>query len=130
MNQRGQYGKNGVNGVLLIGQSPVYVEREHSSTGAWIIGTLAVGGALLWARHQSKQMETIYKTSGMPYQTFTAGLRESARALPSRAKETFRGLTGSARPTSVPTAASAEPAASTEPVDQPAHSVRTRARAR
>jgi hypothetical protein len=88
MSGRGHYGRNG---VLLIGQAPqryatVYVERRSSSTGAWILGTLAVGGALLWTRHQSSQIEQLYKTSGLPYQGFVGSLRQSARGLVARVK--------------------------------------------
>lgn len=121
MSERGHYGRNGVS---RIGQSPqphtIYVEhKQSSSTGAWIVGALAAGGALLWARHQSRQMEAIYKTSGVPYQTFTAGLRESARSIPARAKETFRSF----RSTPAPAPAAAIAA-------EPAHSTRARSRAR
>ena len=132
MNQRGQYGRNGFNSVPLMGQqahpTTVYVEREHSSVGKWILGTIVVGGALLWARHQSKQMEAIYKSSGLPYQSFAGGLYESAKSIPSRAKATYRSLTSSSKAAPVATPAAA---VSVEPVvDQPAHSVRSRPRAR
>ena len=96
MNDRGHYGKNG---APRVGEAPtIYVEREGSSTGAWILGALAVGGAVLWARHQSRQVEQLYRTSGLPYQSFTGSLRERARALPSRAQQTFRGVTSRVRP--------------------------------
>ena len=88
-NERGQYGKNGQNGVSYVGAQPpistVYVERESStSITAWILGTIAVGGVVLWARHQSKQVAQLYKAAGLPQQSFGADLRQSAKALPSR----------------------------------------------
>ena len=95
MNDRGQYGSS------RVGQSPpttVYVAREPSSTATWILGTIAVGGAVLWARHQSQQIEQLYKTAGLPQQSFAAGLRESARSLPSRASASLRGLAERVRP--------------------------------
>jgi hypothetical protein len=79
---RGHYGPNGVSRV---GQT-VYVERKSSSTGAWILGAIAVGGAFLWARHESRQIEQLCKTSGMPYQSFAGSLRERARGLVGRVK--------------------------------------------
>lgn len=114
-NERGHYGNNGTR----VGQVPIYVEREHSSIGKWLLGAVAVGGAVLYARHQSRQIEQLYRTSGVPYQTFTGTLRESARALPTRAREAYRGFTGRFRSASsaVPTESSA-----------PTHSVRSRSR--
>lgn len=99
MNERGYYGRR--EGPLLGQEIPrsmtVYVERESSSTGTWLLGTVAVVGALLWARHQSQQIEQLYKASGLPHQSFTGSLQQSARALPARARETFRGIAGRAR---------------------------------
>jgi hypothetical protein len=101
MNDRGQYGKPRV-GQVPQHAATVYVERESSSTGAWILGALAVGGAVLWARHQSRQVEQLYRTSGLPYQSFTGSLREHAKSLPSRAQQTFRGVTARVRPAKTP----------------------------
>lgn len=73
---RGQYRS------VRIGQrapvTTVYVEREPASTGAWIAGTIVIGGALLWAGYQSHQIAQLYKTSGLPRQSFTETMRESA----------------------------------------------------
>jgi hypothetical protein len=114
--ERGHYGRNGVSWIGQVPQHPTTVLVEHkSSTGAWILGTLAVGGALLWARHQSRQMEQIYQTSGMPYQSFAAGLRESAKTLSGRASETLRGITGKRK----------QPA---EAIAETSHSAKARAR--
>lgn len=94
MNDRGQYG------APRVGQSPprattVYVERKPSSVGAWVLGTIAVGGAVLWARHQSRQIEQLYKTAGLPQQGFAEGLRQGAGA-------SLRGLAERVRPTRLP----------------------------
>jgi len=91
MNDRGQYG------APRVGQTPprattVYVERAPSSSiGTWILGTLAVGGAVLWARHQSKQIGQLYKTTGLPQQSFPKSLRQDAVA-------SLRGLAERVRP--------------------------------
>ena len=91
MNARGQYGTPLV-GQLVPPATTVYVEREPSSVGAWILGTIAVGGVLLWARHQSQQIGQLYKTAGLPQQSFVAGLRESVKTLPSRASASLHDL--------------------------------------
>lgn len=96
MNERGQYGTS------RVGQTPqpttVYVEREPTSAVSWILGTIAVGGAVLWARHQSQQIERLYKTAGLPHQSFVADLRQSARSLPSRASASLHELAERVRP--------------------------------
>ncbi len=96
-NARGQYG------MARVGQNPpgvttVYVEPKSSSAGTWILGTIAVGGALLWARHQAQQIEQLYKTAGLPQQSFTASLGESVKSLPSRASASLHGLAERVRP--------------------------------
>jgi hypothetical protein len=63
--------------------------------GAWILGTIAVGGALLWGRHQAKQIEQLYKTAGLPHQSFAGSLRQSAGA-------SLRGLADRVRPKRLP----------------------------
>jgi hypothetical protein len=94
-NERGNYGSNG----LRIGEAPtVYVERGGMSTGAMLLGAVAIGGAVLYARHQAKQIQQLYKSTGVPYQTFTGSLRA---ALPSRARETYRAFTGDEPPVAV-----------------------------
>jgi hypothetical protein len=94
-NDRGQYGKNGETRV----GATVYVERKSSSIVPWIVGTIAVGGVVLWARHQSKQIEQLYKTAGLPQQSFGADLRQSAKALPARTSAALRGLAERVQPT-------------------------------
>lgn len=116
MNDRGHYGPPRV-GAVPPQPTTVYVEGKGASTTAWVLGIAAVGGALLWARHQSQQIEQLYKTSGMSYQTFAGSLRESAKAIPSRAREAYRGIAARVRPTRAIPATSAE---------QPAHSVKAR----
>jgi len=94
MNSRGQYGSSRV-GQVVPAPAAVYVEREPSSVGAWILGTIAVGGAVLWARHQSRQIEQLYKTAGLPQQSFAEGLRQGAGA-------SLRGLAERVRPKRLP----------------------------
>jgi hypothetical protein len=99
-NARGQYGKNGETRVG--GELPPhvgYVERESSSILTWIIGTIAVGGAVLWARHQSKQIGQLYKMAGLPQQSFGADLRQSAKAIPARTSAALHDLAERVRPT-------------------------------
>jgi hypothetical protein len=94
-NERGQYSSS------RVGQIPqattVFVEHE-SSIGSWILGTIAVGGAVLWARHQSQQIEQLYKTAGLPQQSFAGSLRQSAKELPSRASASLHSLAERVRP--------------------------------
>jgi len=95
-NDRGQYGKNDETRV----GATVYVDRAPStSIGAWILGTIAVGGVVLWARHQGKQIEQLYKTAGIPHQSFAADLGQSAKALPSKTSAALHGLAERVRPT-------------------------------
>jgi len=81
MSERGVYGQ------ARIGADPT--GRGGSSLGTWIVGGILVGGAVLWARHQSEQMAKLYQAAGLPQQSFAASLREDARALPSVAREKF-----------------------------------------
>ena len=101
MNARGQYGSS-LAGPALVGQIPqtstVYVERSPSLVGAWILGTIAVGGAVLWARHQSRQIGQLYKTAGLPQQSFVSDLRQSAKALPAQASASLHSLAERVRP--------------------------------
>lgn len=66
-----------------MGQVPppttVYVERASSpSLVPWILGTIAVGSAVLWARHQSRQIDQLQKKAGLPDQSFVSSLRQGA----------------------------------------------------
>ena len=113
-NERGHYGKNGVS---VGAEAPrIIVEHGGPSIGTWLLGAVVVGGAVLYARHQSRQIEQLSKSSGVPYQSFTGSLRQ---ALPTTARSVYRKFTGHDRP-SAQTAdlPAAEPA--------PAHSVRAR----
>lgn len=90
MNQRGQYGTARVGQVIPA--PAVYVAREREpSTVAWILGAAVLGSALLWARHQSRQIEQLYKKTELPYQSFTTSLRQSAGA-------SLRGIAERVRP--------------------------------
>jgi hypothetical protein len=104
-NERGYYGSNGVPRV----GATVYVEKKGASIGTWLLGAAVFGGGILYARHQSQQIEKLYKTGGLPYQTFAGSLRESARELPARAREAYCGFTSRVRP-----AKAAIPASGTE----------------
>jgi hypothetical protein len=86
MSQRGVYGKP------LMGADVYYVQRG-SSLGTWIVGGLLVGGAVLWAKHQSNQLEKLYTTSGLPYEGFARSLGVRTRELSGVAREKFHGLT-------------------------------------
>ena len=94
MNARGQYGAPLV-GQVVPAPAAVYVEREPSSAGAWILGTAAVVGAVLWGRHQSRQIEQLYKTAGLPHQSFAASSLQGAGA-------SLRGLAERVRPKRLP----------------------------
>lgn len=52
-----------------------------SSLGTWIVGGVLVGGAVLWARYQSRQIEKLYAAASLPHQSFAADLRERASEL-------------------------------------------------
>ena len=80
MNERGQYGRVHVGQVSPSPATPstIVVERERSSKVPWIVGAIAVGAAALWARHQSQQIQQLYKAAGLPHQSFTSSLRQDA----------------------------------------------------
>ena len=122
-NERGHYGK----AVLLAGETPttVFVERRGLSTVTLILGAIAVGSAVLYARHQSRQIAHLYRTEGQPYQSFAGSLRQDAQELSTRARSAYRGLTARVRPARK---AGAVPVI-VAPGDQvaSAHSVRARA---
>ena len=119
-NERGYYGKNGVH----VGEAArtVYVEREHHSIGKWILGAVAVGGAVLFARHQAKQIEELHKSAGLPYQSLGGSIREGVKELPTKARAAYRGIVGRPRPA----IAAAPPVAAAPSADEPAHSVKAR----
>jgi hypothetical protein len=77
MSTRGTYG-------VVVGAG-----RRGSSLGKWIVGGVLVGGAALWARHQSEQISQLYKAVGLPHRSFVEGLREDARKLPSATRAKF-----------------------------------------
>lgn len=80
MNERGQYGRTRVGQVSPSPATPatIVVERERSSKVPWIVGAIAVGAAALWARHQSRQIQQLYKAADLPQQSFTSSLRQDA----------------------------------------------------
>lgn len=83
MNARGTYGAPRVGAEA----------GQGSSLGTWLVGGLLVGGAVLWARHQTEQMAKLYKVAGLPHQSFTASLRERSHALSSAARTKIHELT-------------------------------------
>lgn len=84
MNERGTYGS-----TLLSGDPQ---EHRGSSLGVWLIGALVAGGAALWAKHQSDQIAKLYATAGLPYQSFSKGLRLRAGELSGAAGNSLQGL--------------------------------------
>jgi hypothetical protein len=101
MNARGQYGSSRV-GQSLPQATTVYVAREPSSIGTWILGTLAVGGAVLWARHQTRQIEQLYKTAGLPQQSFASSLRQGAASSLQGASSSLHAVAERVRPKRLP----------------------------
>ena len=63
-----------------------------ASLGTWLIGGLVAGGAVLWAKHQTDQIEKLYATAGLPYQSFPRSLRTRAGVLSAAAGEKFQVL--------------------------------------
>jgi hypothetical protein len=81
---RGTYGRT------LLGAVPR--ESQGSSYGAWLIGAIVAGGAVLWAKHQSNQIEKLYATAGLPYEGFARSLSARTHELSSAAREKFQGF--------------------------------------
>jgi len=82
-NERGHYGR-----TTIGADAP---SRGHS-IGTWIVGGLVVGGAILWARHQSTQVARLYAASDLPYETFGQDLRARTRKIASSAGEKIQGI--------------------------------------
>lgn len=82
MGVRGSYGET---------RGPAEAARG-ASLGTWIVGGLLVGGAVLWARHQSSQIEKLYRVEGLPYQTFGSQASERASDLSSTALNKIHGI--------------------------------------
>lgn len=88
MSERGCYGT-----PLRIGATAVSGDGGGSSWGTWIVGGLVVGGAVLWARHQSAQIDKLYSVAGLPRQSFVSDLRARTSALSGAAREKIHALT-------------------------------------
>lgn len=56
------------------------------SWSSWIIGGLLVGGAALWVKHQSDQIEKLYSAAGLPHQSFVEDLRSRSSTLSEAAR--------------------------------------------
>ena len=87
MSERGEYGRH-----IQIGQIIGAEPGQSSSPMKWIVGTLLVGGAILWAKHQSDQVKNLYDKTGLPHESFTESLREDVRAIPSAAKGAYQNI--------------------------------------
>lgn len=94
MSQRGVYGKKhggtALPGRTFLGATPP--DQRGSSIGTWILGGLVLGGAVLWAKNQSDQLEKLYTESDLPYQSFPKSLRLRAGELSAAAGERLHGL--------------------------------------
>lgn len=66
--------------------------RQEPPFGMMLLGGVAVGVMALWAKHQSDQIEKLYATTGLPYQSFSRSLSSRTRQLSDAAREKFRGL--------------------------------------
>lgn len=84
MRERGHYGSARV-GQVALPATTVYVERVPS-TAQTLARIAAAGVVLLWARYQVRQIEQLYKTTGLPYQSFTASAGASLRGLVDRVR--------------------------------------------
>ena len=71
MRERGNYG------TARLGAD--FSGGGRSSIGTWIVGGLLVGGAVLWAKHQSSQIEKLYAAASLPHQSFVSSVAETAR---------------------------------------------------
>lgn len=80
MAERGMYGRG------------CYGYRE-SSFGTILVGGLAIGAGLLWAKHQSDQVEKLYSSAGLPYESFGKYLGEGTKRLSGAAREKLHDLT-------------------------------------
>ena len=79
MNDRGQYGNTHVG-----------ASSSGGSSKLWWIAVL--GGAVLWGRHQAKQIESLNEAAGLPHQSFWSSVRQDARQLSSATRERLRGF--------------------------------------
>lgn len=72
----------------------IYVERKTSAI-TQVLGVMAVVGAVLWGRHQARQIEQLYKRIDLPQQSFMASLRQDAgsslRSLANRVRPARHG---------------------------------------
>lgn len=88
MSERGTYGRR-VNIGQVVGAAQ---EQSGTSIGKIVVGTLVVGGAILWLKHQSEQIEKLSAKADVPYESFTESLREDVKAIPAAAKEGYQAL--------------------------------------
>lgn len=88
MNTRGIYSASVIN-VSGCGHGTA------SSTGIWVVGSLLVGGALLWANHQSHQIDRLYAAVGLPQQSFVEDLSRQSKELTSAVRAKMRVISQS-----------------------------------
>jgi hypothetical protein len=69
--ERGTYGKT------VIGAD----NTRGASVGKWIVGAVVLGGAVLWAQHQSDQIKKLYSATDLPHQSFLEDLRARSSTL-------------------------------------------------
>ncbi len=74
--ERGTYGKTRIDSS----------DTSGSSIGKWIVGAIVVGGAALWVKHQSDQIQKLYASAGLPHQTFIEDLRSHSSTLSEAAR--------------------------------------------
>jgi hypothetical protein len=86
MSQRGVYGKASVG-------ADVYHVHHGSSLGTWLLGGLAIGGAVLWAKHQADQIDKLSAAAGLPHPSFAHDLRQRSKELASSASAKIHDLT-------------------------------------
>lgn len=67
--------------------------KQGPSIGTWLLGGLLVGGAVLWAKHQSNQIAKLSSTAGVPYESFIRSLGTKTKELSGVARAKFQGLT-------------------------------------
>ena len=85
MAERGNYGRTHV------GSDPY--GRQGPSFGMMLLGGVAVGVVVLWVKHQSDQIEKLYATTGLSYQSFSRSFGARTRELSGAVREKFHGLT-------------------------------------
>jgi len=82
MGERGQYSRT------CVGSDPS--GHQGPSFGMLLLGGVAVGVVALWVKHQSDQIEKLYTTAGLPYESFSRSLGARTRELSVAAQNKVR----------------------------------------